>query len=120
MLALMAAAAWTAATGGQAYGNSLLARELKLHRELSYASIDLDAPAGGHFEAGIRSPGMPETALAVAELDRPGRTIGALSTSFMIGPDGRSGAYRSALRVQRDVSRSVQGIEKRAHWPPNS
>ena len=242
MLALMAAAAGMAATSGQTYGHSLLARELKRHRQLSYASIDLDAPAGGHFEVGIKIAGTPESALAVADglgerigtltvgfarrvrpaqaariaadiarhvysksvlgepdpfvtgaflsatgdrlvdrelysepglvtmalhvalpgrdnqiiasnfgrigkvaddddqrviatssilqevtnggkrlavelplLDRSGRTIGALSTSFMIGPDGRPGAYRSALRVQRDVSRSVREIENLAH-----
>jgi hypothetical protein len=240
MLALFAAAAW-AATGGQTYGTSLLERELGRHRQLSYASIDLEAPAPGHFEAGeekraaskIKIPvtdGLgepigtldlgsaravgPRVAAQIAydiarhvysksvlgeadpftpaafrstsgerliekELERepalvtiafhvalPGkanqiiasnfgrigkaadgddqrviatsnvlqeltnggkrlavelplldssrRTIGALSTSFMIGPDGRAGAYRAALRVQHDVARSVPGLESLA------
>ena len=238
MLALMAAAAWMTATSGETYGGALLARELTRHGALSFASIDLDDPPGGHFEAGTKIPGAREISLAVADglgvrlgtltlrsnravrlpqaqhiaadiarhvysktvlgepvpfvagaflssvgdhliereldrepglvtialhvalpgrqnqiiasnfgrigkaadaddqrvirassilqevtnggkrlavelplLDRSRRTIGALSTSFIIGPDGRTGAYQSALRVQRDLSRSVQRIE---------
>lgn len=45
-------------------------------------------------------------------LDRSGRTIGALSTSFLIGPGEKTIAYRSALRVQRDLSRSIVRLEK--------
>ena len=237
MLALMATAAW-AATGGQTYGNSLLERELGRHRQLSYASIDLETPSADHFQEGAETKGSSKIQLPLADglgerigtltlgsarplgpgvaaqianeiarhvyaktvlgepdpftpnafssatgarlvereldrepalvtiafhvalpgranqiiasnfgrigkaadaddqrviatssilqevtnggkrlavelplIDKSGRTIGALSTSFMIGPDGKSGAYRSALRVQHDVARSVRGLE---------
>ena len=246
MLALMAAAA-AAATSGQTYGNSLLARELGRHRQLSHASIDLDAPSAGHFEAGTAIAGALEIKLAVADglgqrigtlalrsarplrpsesaqiateitrrvystavlsepdpftvdafrsargdrlverelvreptlvtiafhvappgrdnqiiasnfgrigkaaddddrrviatssvlqevtnggkrldvelplLDRAGRTIGALRTSFILGPSGRSAGYRSAVRVQHDLSSSVRGLDSLAHWTRNS
>ena len=237
MLAFMGAAALAAATSGQTYGNSLLARELGRHPQLSYASIELDAPSAGHFEAGTAIAGVPEIKLPVADglgqhigtltlrsarplrptesaqiateisrrvysravlseadpftvdafrsargdrlvereldreptlvtiafhvalpgrdnqiiasnfgrigkaadnddrrviatssvlqevtnggkrlavelplLDSAGRTIGALSTSFILGSDGPSAGYRSALRVQHDLSRSVRGL----------
>jgi hypothetical protein len=44
-------------------------------------------------------------------LDRRGRTIGALSTSFIVGAHGRDAAYRSALRVQHDLSRAIPRLE---------
>lgn len=47
-------------------------------------------------------------------LDRKNRVIGALSTSFLIGPGGREAAYRSALRVQKQLSRSIPRMEKLA------
>jgi hypothetical protein len=46
--------------------------------------------------------------------DRSGRTIGALSTSFMIGAAGQHAATRSALRVQQDLSRSIPKLESLA------
>lgn len=98
MLALMAAAAWMAATGGQTYGNCLLARELKLHRELSYASIDLDASAGGHFPAGIKGPGTPESRLAVA--DGLGEPVGTLTLGFARRVRPTEGA-----RIAADIAR---------------
>lgn len=48
-------------------------------------------------------------------LDRAGRNIGALSTSFLIGSGGRRAAYRSAIRVQHDLSRSIAGLESLQH-----
>jgi hypothetical protein len=47
-------------------------------------------------------------------LDRSGRTIGALSTSFIISPGGREAAYQSALRVQHEISHSIPGVESLA------
>lgn len=49
-------------------------------------------------------------------LDRSGRTIGALSTSFLTGPGPgeKAIAYRSALRVQHDLSRSIARLERLA------
>lgn len=47
-------------------------------------------------------------------LDRRGRVIGALSTSFLTGSDGKEGAYRSALRVQQDLSRRIPRLESLA------
>lgn len=58
--------------------------------------------------------GGKRLAVELPLLDSSGRTIGALSTSFTIGSDGRAGAYRSALRVQRDVARSVRRLESLA------
>ena len=51
--------------------------------------------------------GGKRLAVELPLLERSGRTIGALSTSFMIGPGGRQAAYQSALRVQHDLSRSI-------------
>ena len=46
--------------------------------------------------------------------DHSGRTIGALSTSFMGTPGGQQAAYKSAQRVQQDLARSIR--TSRA-WP---
>ena len=58
--------------------------------------------------------GGKRLAVELPLLDSSGRTIGALSTSFTIGPEGRTGAYRSALRVQHDVAHSIPGLESLA------
>jgi hypothetical protein len=241
VVGMAAIALASAASGSGRYGDTLLAREMKLHPGLAYAAVDLDSPQAAHFEAGAvptaadrnvlqlddrlgnrigmltlgfpnrapktaaaaiaadlsrhiyaravlgepdpfaadayrsrsgqalverelkREPQLVTIALHVALpggknqiiasnfgrigkaadaddshviadkailqemtnagrrlavelplLDRAGRTIGALSTSFLIGPGGREEAYRSALRVQRDVSRAIPRLESLA------
>lgn len=47
-------------------------------------------------------------------LDKAGHTIGALSTSFLTGSDGKEGAYRSALRVQHELSRAIRSLKSLA------
>ena len=54
--------------------------------------------------------GGRRAAVELPLLDRRGRIIGALSTSFLIGPGGKPGAYRSALRVQRALSRAIPNL----------
>lgn len=46
--------------------------------------------------------------------DHSGRTIGALSTSFMGTPGGQQAAYKSAQRVQQDLARSIPHLESLA------
>lgn len=55
--------------------------------------------------------GGRRAAVELPLLDRSGHVIGALSTSFLVGPDGKLGAYRSALRVQHALSRAIPDLE---------
>jgi hypothetical protein len=43
-------------------------------------------------------------------LDRRGRTIGALSTSFLIGPGGTDGAYAEAIAVRDALARAIPSL----------
>jgi len=55
--------------------------------------------------------GGRRAAVELPLLDRSGHVIGALSTSFLVGPDGKPGAYRSALRVQHALSHAIAGLD---------
>jgi iron complex outermembrane receptor protein len=50
-------------------------------------------------------------AVELPMLDRGGRVIGALSTSFLLGPDGRDAAYRAALEVRDDLARAIGSLD---------
>jgi hypothetical protein len=54
--------------------------------------------------------GGKRVAIELPMLDRSGQIIGALSTSFTIGAEGQQAARRSALRIQRDLSRSIPRV----------
>lgn len=107
MLALIAAAAWTAAASGQTYGNSLLARELSRHPQFNYASIDLDGASGGHFEAGTTNAAGSRVTLKIA--DGLGQTIGTLTLASSQNVRSNEAAQVAVEIARRTYSSAVLG-----------
>ncbi len=94
------AAIMGSAPAGTAYGDALLARELRETKELAYAAIDLAPPTGAHFQAGARPPGASQATVPLA--DALGNRIGTLTIAFRSSPKKADAA---ALAV--DISRHV-------------
>lgn len=112
MLALtVAAAAISAATAGQTYGDSLLAWELSRHPRLKYAQIELANSVKGAFQAGERAAGGSEIVLPLA--DALGNPIGTIV--FSMASRSRSA---EAMKIAADISRHVYSASGLAEADP--
>ena len=101
MLALtVAAGVMSAATASQAYGDSLLASELRRHPQLKYAKVILENPVKGEFQVGNRPARGSQIVLPLA--NALGNQIGTVVFAM-----ARRSKKSDAAKIASDISRHI-------------